>query len=245
MTVRLAVWSGPRNLSTALMRSWENRPDTNVLDEPLYAHYLASTGLEHPMADEVIAAGFTTEAEAIAACLAPLPDDAGICYQKHMSHHLLPDMDLVWLSQLDQNVLLIRDPARVLASYGRKRDDVAPQSLTLDDIGLRQQLLLYRRSPGGLPVIDSHDLLSDPATHLAWLCDLVGVAFDSNMLSWPAGLRQSDGVWASHWYDSVAESTGFAAQDTTPRPEVAPALQPLLAQAEEIYDELFSARLTI
>lgn len=227
------------------MRSWENRPDTIVLDEPLYAHYLAATGLEHPMADEVIAAGLTAEAEATAACIAPLPEGADICYQKHMSHHLLPHMDLEWLSQLHQNVLLIRDPARVLASYGRKRNDVAPQSLTLDDIGLPQQLLLFRRASGGLPVIDSHDLLTNPATHLAWLCDLVGVAFDSKMLSWPSGLRESDGVWAPHWYDAVAASTGFSPPDSTPRPEVATELQPLLAKAEEIYDELFSARLTI
>lgn len=244
MTARLAVWSGPRNLSTALMRSWENRSDTVVMDEPLYAHYLAKTGLEHPMATEIIAAGPTAEAEAIASCLAPLPARCRLSYQKHMSHHLLDGMSLEWLDQLT-NVLLIRHPARVLASYGRKRDDVPPASLTLRDIGFGQQLDLFQRFEGTLPVVDSNDLLAQPAAYLDWLCDHVGLPFDEAMLAWPAGSRVSDGVWQSHWYDAVRRSTGFAAPDQSPLPEIDSSLRPLLAEALTVYEELWSARLVI
>ena len=244
MTARLAVWSGPRNLSTALMRSWENRSDTTVMDEPLYAHYLDKTGLDHPMAAEIMAAGPTSEAEAIADCLAPLPTGYRLVYQKHMSHHLLDGMALEWIDQLT-NVLLVRHPARVLVSYGRKRDDIPHESLTLRDIGFRQQLELFHRFDRALPVVDSNDLLAQPAAYLGWLCSHVGVAFDDAMLTWPAGPRESDGVWQSHWYDAVRRSTGFAAPDHSPLPKVDSALQPLLAEALAVYDELWSARLVI
>ena len=244
MTARLAVWSGPRNLSTALMRSWENRSDTMVMDEPLYAHYLEQTGLQHPMVDEIKAAGPTGEAEAIATCLAPLPTGCNLSYQKHMSHHLLDGMTLEWLDQLT-NVLLIRHPARVLSSYERKRDDVPPDSLTLDDIGFRQQRELFHRFDRTLPVIDSNDLLGQPAAYLEWLCELVELPFEDAMLAWPAGPRNSDGVWQSHWYDAVRRSTGFSAPDQSPLPKVDSALQPLLTEALAVYDELWSARLVI
>ncbi|HET6877508.1 MAG TPA: hypothetical protein VFH38_08270 [Jatrophihabitans sp.] len=200
--VRLAMWSGPRNISTALMRSWENRPDCRVVDEPLYAYYLAETGLEHPGREQVVAAGETSWQKVVAELTAPLK--AGVYYQKHMTHHLLPQLPRDWTPSLT-NVLLIRDPAEVVASYVRSRADVVA-----DDIGLVQQSELYDQLDGEVPVIDAADFLRDPESYLRWLCEFIGVAFTDRMLHWPAGPRDSDGVWAPYWYDAVRASTGFA-----------------------------------
>lgn len=198
--VRLAVWSGPRNISTALMRSWENRPDCRVVDEPLYAYYLAQTGLDHPARDEVIAAGETSWQTVVAELTAPVD---GIYYQKHMTHHLIPQLPRDWIGSLT-NVLLIRDPAEVVASYVRSRSNVVAE-----DIGLVQQAELYDQLDGAPPVIDAADFLRDPEGYLRWLCSYIGVAFTDAMLRWPAGPRESDGVWAPYWYDAVLASTGF------------------------------------
>ncbi|MDH3682991.1 MAG: sulfotransferase [Acidimicrobiia bacterium] len=202
MTVRIAMWSGPRNLSTALMRSWENREDTVVLDEPLYAHYLAVTGLDHPGRDEIIADGPVDAGEAIGRCLGRLPPGVAISYQKHMSHHLLPDLDRDWLDEV-RNLLLIRHPVRVLASYTRVRDDV-----TLTDLGLPQQLELAERAE---LIIDAGDFLGDPERYQRAICAHLGIPFSPAMLRWRAGPRASDGRWARHWYAAVEASTGFAA----------------------------------
>ena len=198
--VRLAVWSGPRNISTALMRSWENRPDSRVVDEPLYAYYLAETGLNHPGREEVIAAGETSWQAVVADLTAPVE---GIYYQKHMTHHLIPQLPRDWIGLLT-NVLLIRDPAEVVASYVRSRADVVAE-----DIGLVQQSELYEQLGGTPPVIDAADFLRDPEGYLRWLCRYIGVDFTDTMLRWPAGPRASDGVWAPYWYDAVLASTGF------------------------------------
>jgi hypothetical protein len=203
--VRLAMWSGPRNLSTAMLRAWENRDDTVVVDEPLYAAYLARTGLDHPGREEVIASQPTDLASAVRALHAPLPDGVRIHYAKHMSHHLLDGDDLGWTAAF-RNVLLIRDPAEVVASYVRSRESCEPA-----DIGLLQQVRLLDSWSQPPPVIDAGDFLRDPEAHLRWLCDWLGVGFTPRMLSWPAGPRASDGVWARHWYDSVWRSTGFEA----------------------------------
>ena len=200
-TARLAMWSGPRNISTALMRSWENRPDTVVVDEPLYAAYLERTGLDHPGRDEVIASQPTEPEEVIR--LLTTDDSAPVHYAKHMTHHLAADMTLDWVGQF-HNVLLIRDPAEVVASYVRSRESCEPE-----DIGLLQQVRLYDVLPAGSPVIDATDFLRNPETHLRWLCDWLDIPFTHRMLSWPEGLRDSDGVWAPYWYDAVARSTGF------------------------------------
>ena len=199
--VRLAMWSGPRNISTALMRSWENRPDTRVVDEPLYAYYLAETGLNHPGRDEVIAAGETSWEKVVAELTAPV--ERGVYYQKHMTHHLIPQLPRDWIGSLT-NVLLIRDPAEVVASYVRSRADV-----TAEDIGLVQQAELYDQLAGDVPVLDAADFLRNPEGYLRWLCDHVGIAFTDRMLHWPPGPRASDGVWAPYWYDAVLASTGF------------------------------------
>ena len=198
--VRLAVWSGPRNISTALMRAWENRPDTRVVDEPFYAYYLHQTGLNHPARDEVIAAGETSWQVVVDQLTAPVE---GIYYQKHMTHHLLPQLPRDWIAKLT-NVLLIRDPAEVVASYAHSRSEV-----TIDDIGVVQQVELYEQLGADVPVIDAADFLRDPEAHLRWLCDHIGVEFTDRMLHWPAGPRDSDGVWAPYWYDAVLASTGF------------------------------------
>jgi Sulfotransferase domain len=198
--VRLAVWSGPRNISTALMRSWENRPDCRVVDEPLYAYYLAETGLNHPAREEVIAAGERSWQAVVDELTAPVD---GIYYQKHMTHHLIPQLPREWIGALT-NVLLIRDPGEVVASYVRSRADVEAA-----DIGLVQQGELYDQLGGATPVIDAADFLRDPEGHLRWLCDYVEVDFTPAMLHWAPGPRPSDGVWAPHWYKAVRASTGF------------------------------------
>lgn len=216
MTLRLAVWSGPRNISTALMRAWENRPDCTVTDEPLYAAYLAATGLDHPLRDEVIAAGETDWRRVADTLIGPVPGGRAIWYQKHMTHHLLPGMSLAWVHALT-NVFLIRDPAEVVESYLKSRASVVPE-----DIGLLQQAALFdavRRASGRAPtVIDADDFLRDPEAHLRALCDLLGIDFIDRMLQWPAGPRASDGVWAPAWYASVEASTGFSPPDGRPLP---------------------------
>jgi hypothetical protein len=206
MTVRVAMWSGPRNISTAMMRAWENRPDTVVVDEPLYAEYLLRTGVDHPGRDEVIAAQPTSLTEVVDQLLAPLPHGRTVHYAKHMAHHLDLGVDAAWTDAF-RNVLLIRDPAEVVASYVRSREACEP-----DDIGLLQQQWLLDRWDAlahDVPVIDSADFLRDPEAHLRWLCDWLGIPFTERMLSWAPGPRDSDGVWAPYWYDAVLASTGF------------------------------------
>lgn len=241
MPTRIAMWSGPRNISTALMRAWENRADTVVVDEPLYAHYLHATGLDHPGRDEIIAA-YETDWRTVVAELtaAPLPPGASIFYQKHMTHHILASMQLDWLGAL-HNCFLIRAPAEVLLSYIRVRPDP-----TLADLGFPQQWQLFetvRQQTGQTPpVIDSRDVLADPRRTLTRLCQALGVPFSERMLAWPPGPRQSDGVWAPHWYAAVEKSTGF--RPYRPKSEPVPAhLQGLLAQADEIYQKLHQHRL--
>ena len=205
--LRVAMWSGPRNISTAMMRAWENRDDCAVVDEPLYAAYLKATGLDHPGRDEVIAAGDTDPARVVTALLGPIPGDRPIWYQKHMSHHLLPGMDHEWIHALN-NVLLIRDPDEVVASYLKSRATVTPE-----EIGLPQQGRLFdelsERSGAAPLVIDAGDFLRTPEAHLRALCAQLGIAFSARMLHWPAGPRDSDGIWAPYWYEQVWKSTGF------------------------------------
>jgi hypothetical protein len=233
---RIAMWSGPRTVSTALMRSFENRADTVVVDEPLYGYYLARTGIDHPGRDDVIAS-MPTDWQTVLTQLAtaPLPPGATVYYQKHMTHHLLPEIDREALAGLT-HAFLIRDPRRLLASYARVRSRP-----TLADLGLAQQIEIFRAFGG--PVIDSADLLRSPRTALEALCDALGIGFDPAMLSWPPGRRPTDGVWAPYWYDRVWRSTGFAPPVQTADVELAPDLEPLAAQCQPFYDELAAHRL--
>jgi sulfotransferase family protein len=234
--VRLAVWSGPRNISTALMRSWENRPDTRVVDEPLYAYYLNETGLNHPGREQVIAAGETSWRAVVDRLTAPVN---GVFYQKHMTHHLIPQLPRDWIPALT-NVLLIRDPVEVVASYVRSRADVVA-----DDIGLVQQAELYDQLGADAPVIDAADFLRGPERYLRWLCDYVGVPFTDRMLRWPQGPRESDGVWAPYWYDAVLTSTGFEPYRPRPRPELTGAAREAAEGSRPQYERLYEARLRL
>ncbi len=238
MTVRLACWSGPRNISTATMRAWENRPDCEVVDEPLYAWYLARTGLDHPGRADVVAAGETDWRLVVDELTRPWPDGPALQYQKHMAQHLLPELPREWIGGL-RNVLLIRDPAEVVSSYLRSRAEVAP-----DDIGILQQRELRELLGPEVPVIDAADFLRDPEGYLRWLCDYAGVAFSPAMLSWPAGPRASDGVWAPYWYDAVLRSTGFEPYRPR-RVELTPEGEAVVAATRPAYDELWAARLVL
>lgn len=238
--LRLAMWSGPRNISTAMMRAFENRADTTVVDEPLYGHYLAATGIDHPGRAEIIAA-MDCDWTSVVASLTEAPIARGhIHYQKHMTHHLLPGIGRAWLDRV-VNAFLIRDPAEVVASYLEKRAEV-----TLADIGVREQWEIFERAADRLgkapPVIEGRDIQADPKTMLTALCQAVGIDFDPSMLSWPAGRRASDGVWAPHWYGAVEASTGF----TPPAPAKAPppGFEALIEEAQSYYRRLRAHRLT-
>jgi hypothetical protein len=232
------MWSGPRTLSTAMMRAWENRPDTVVADEPLYAFYLSATGIDHPGRNEVIASQPTSwRAVVESLASAPVPDGVTISYAKHMTHHVLPSVDLAAFAPF-LHAFLIRDPRSLLASYARVRS--AP---TLSDLGLRQQAELFEHFGG--PVIDSADLLACPEGALRALCAALGVPFSPAMLSWPAGPRSSDGVWAPYWYDSVWRSTGFGPYKEVTHVELAPDLAPLAEQCQPFYEELAAHRLRL
>jgi hypothetical protein len=235
VTLRIAMWSGPRNLSTALMRSFEHRPDCSVLDEPLYAAYLHRTGLPHPGRDEILASQ-PTDWRVVVEQLTSGRVATALQYQKHMTHHLLPEIDR---SQLDglRHAFLLRDPERVLTSYAKVRAEP-----TLEDLGLPQQVELFERFGG--PVIDSSDVLCDPRGTLGLLCAALGIEFDESMLSWPPGSRPSDGVWARHWYSGVEASTGFAPEAPGGGDALAERLRPLLARCLPYYERLTPYRLT-
>ncbi|MFT5483738.1 MAG: hypothetical protein ACI9GW_002396 [Halieaceae bacterium] len=208
MTTRIAMWSGPRNISTAMMRSWENRPDCNVVDEPFYACYLYETGLTHPCREAILET-MSHSREAVIKQLQNSDPGCELQYQKHMTHHMPKGTDLTWSKDF-QHCFLIREPASVIASYLNKMPSVES-----DDIGIERQLELFTQLTeitGRMPlVIDSNDVLKNPQLLLAKLCDKIGIPrFADHMFAWPPGRRPSDGVWASHWYQSVEQSTGFA-----------------------------------
>ena len=238
--VRIAMWSGPRNISTALLRSWGNRPDTVVIDEPFYPFYLRATGKPHPGADEVIATGQTDWRIVVARLSEPLPPGKKVFFQKQMTHHLLPEIDRQWLVAMT-NCFLIRDPADVITSYIKKNDDP-----TLQDLGFVQQADIFEwvcRHTGKVPpVIDAKDVLLGPERILRLLCDAVGLEFDDAMLSWPPGLRETDGIWAKYWYDEVAKSTSF--RPYGPKFETLPdRFQEIHQRCQECYERLYQHRL--
>ena len=234
------MWSGPRTLSTALMRSFGNRPDTVVVDEPLYGYYLAETGIGHPGRDEILASmpnGWPEVVDELTS--GPLPAGRTVYYQKHMTHHLLPGIDRSRLGGL-RHAFLLRDPRRLLASYAKVR-----RTPTLADLGLERQAEVYRLFGG--PVIDAADLAARPRASLQALCAALRIPFDEAMLSWPPGPRPTDGVWAKHWYGRVWASTGFTSErdggsGTGPAPLPA-GLEDLAARCQPFYAELAAHRL--
>lgn len=205
--LRVAMWSGPRNISTAMMRAWENRVDTAVVDEPFYAHYLKVTGVEHPGREQVLASQSQDWHRVAADLTGPIPGGKAVWYQKHMTQHLLPDMSMDWLDALT-NCFLIRRPEEVVASFTVQRPDAA-----VWELGFEQQARIFEhvRAHSGTtpPVLDAADVLQDPAALLGALCDRLRIPFSDRMLHWPAGPRASDGVWAPYWYRAVERSTGF------------------------------------
>ena len=240
--LRIAMWSGPRNISTAMMRAFENRPDTEVWDEPMYGHYLYKTGIPHPGADEVIADQGTDWEKIAKRCLGNAPHNALVFYQKHMTMHLLPEMSQDWVRGLT-NCFLIRKPDQVVASYGAVRPD-----LTLDDLGFVQQAKLFDyviKTTGTLPmVIDSKDFLLDPEAMLRAMCNQFGITFRTEMIVWPEGKRDSDGVWGKYWYDSVWQSTGFAEYEEK-QLNLTPEMQQIAEEADPYYQVLYQHRLTV
>lgn len=229
------MWSGPRNLSTAMMYAFAARGDCAVWDEPFYAAYLAATGIDHPMAAEVIAAGESDPAKVAAACLGPIPQHQSLFYQKHMTLHMIPAFDRGFLAGL-ANVFLIRHPAHVVASYSKKRE--AP---TLMDLGFVQQADLFdqvAQMTGVAPlVIDSAAVRADPRGALQGLCARLGIAFTDAMLRWPAGPKPYDGAWAPHWYNAVHASTGFDRPEG-PLPDLPSGYQDLVERALPYYERL-------
>ena len=232
-TIRINSWSGPRNVSTALMRSFSQRSDTRVVDEPLYGHYLATTGAPHPGRDELVEI-LETDASAVIDEVVLGECDRPVLFLKQMVHHLTPELDLTFLDGC-VNVMLIRDPAEVIASLVHQLPEP-----TTRDVGLDRQVELFRdlRERGQEPpVIDARELLLDPEHVLAELCRRVGIGWDPAMLSWEAGPRPEDGPWAKYWYDNVTDSTGFLPY--RPRQaEVPPHCADLLAESRDYYDEL-------
>jgi len=235
------MWSGPRNISTAMMRSFGNRPDTFVCDEPLYAHYLVHTRLPHPGADEVIRHHESDWRRVVDWLTGPITEGKTVFYQKHMAHHLLPHIDREWLDALD-HAFLIRDPARMLSSLV----EFLPHP-TLADTGLPQQVEIFerveRRTGRPAPVVDASDVVARPEATLRRLCAALDLEFTPAMLTWPAAPRAADGVWAKHWYSKVERSTGFAPQESTSRP-LDPAVRHLAAECARYYERLAAHRLT-
>ena len=204
--MRLAVWSGPRNISTALMYSFANRSDFDAVDEPFYASYLYYTGLNHPMRQEVLSSQPTDPREVIQT----LTDERDLGslsqYQKHMTQHMIAEIPREWMLDVT-NIFLLRHPARVVVSFAKKYPN-----LTVNDIGFSQQVALFRylKDAGQNPlVLNSEDLRQNPETKLRQLCDGLEIEFQPGMLSWPKGGMSCDGVWARHWYGSVHSSSGF------------------------------------
>ena len=238
--VRIAMWSGPRNISTAMMRAWENRPDTAVVDEPFYAFFLAASGLDHPAREEVIASQPTDWRAVVEGLLGPVPGGRPVFYQKHMTHHVLPQMGLDWLAGVT-NCFLVRHPREMVASYVETRSEP-----TLEDLGYVQQAGLLDRVAdrlGSAPtVVDARDVLSDPRGVLSALCGRLGVPFSEAMLAWPPGPRATDGVWAPHWYASVQRSTGFMPYRPSRKP-VPAHLENLVEQSLAYYQRLSKYRI--
>ncbi|HEY6941462.1 hypothetical protein [Dokdonella sp.] len=239
--LRVAMWSGPRNISTAMMRAWENRADTVVVDEPFYACYLLETGVDHPGREDVLAAQSTDRAEVAAWLAGPVPGGAAIWYQKHMTQHVPADMPLQWLDALT-HCFLIRSPDAVVASFTQNRPDAATWEL-----GFEQQARLFDHLCDRLgavpPVIDASDVLADPRGVLSALCARLGIAFSERMLHWPPGPRASDGVWAPYWYRTVERSTGFAPRDDEHQPRLSDFQQRLAESCRPHYERLAGFRL--
>ncbi len=243
MSLKIAMWSGPRNISTAMMRSWENRSDTRVVDEPFYGYYLAHTATPHPMQAEILASQPNEWQQVVANLVAKKQSHKDeIFYQKHMTHHMLEDIDLRWTTALT-HCFLIRDPLYVVNSYVKKMPSVCSA-----DIGIERQYQLYQQLSAitgqTIPIIDSKDILTNPEVVLTKLCQQLNIEFQPAMLQWPTGTRSSDGVWAKHWYENVESSSGFA-KSNEPEINLTTEQRAVAMANRDFYLELHQNRITI
>lgn len=234
--MKIAAWSGPRNLSTAMMYSFGSRSDTIISDEPFYASYLKATKLEHPMRAKILESQSNNPHEIIESCNGPIPLSKGLWYQKHMCTHILDNISLTWAEKYT-NIFLIRHPSRVISSYERKRENP-----TIDDIGFKQQLKIFN-SLGGV-VIESSDILKSPEKTLKTLCRHINIKFDPRMLSWSKGGHKDEGVWGEHWYNSAHLSSSFGPPEG-PLPKLSKKLIELYEEAIPIYEKLSSHKIKI
>lgn len=237
--IRIAMWSGPRNLSTAMMRSFGGRADCAVLDEPFFAPALAASGIPHPMREETIAA-HETDPEAVARLIAgPVPGGKPLWHQKHMAHHMLPGFPLGWIAGF-RHFILIRAPERVAASFDAGRPDP-----TLEDLGVPQTdriiAEIEARTGREPPVIEAEDIRANPKEMLRALCAALEIPWDAGMLRWEPGRRETDGAWAPHWYRAVEASTGFSPPD--PPPPLRPALRTVVEAARPAFERLRARKL--
>ena len=230
----ISLWSGPRNVSTALMYSFAQRPDIHVVDEPLYGHYLRVSGAEHPGRDEVIAAMNCDGNDVMRELVERQAATSRRLFLKNMAHHFV-GLDSASLDRFT-NVFLIRDPREMLPSL-----TIQVPHARLADTGLQRQWEMFEQlsAVGSAPVVvDSRELLIDPGGVLADLCAALDLVFDEAMLSWPAGPRPEDGVWAPHWYQAVHRSTGFAPY--APKRDFPGHLEGLLEECAPWYEKLFA-----
>lgn len=235
MTVRIAMWSGPRNISTTMMRSFGARSDCAVTDEPFYGCFLRATDADHPLREEVIADMDCDWVSVAEAMRGPAPDSKPVWYQKHMPHHMEGGPVTIADFPGHTHAFLIREPERVIASYGAKRGEAK-----FEDLGYARLFEYFEWARGqGIdpPVIDTSSFLADPAGKLAVLCERLEIAWDQAMLRWELGIHSADGIWASHWYDKVALSTGFG-PPPGPLPELDHAAAALAARCRLYYEAM-------
>jgi len=205
--IRIAMWSGPRNISTAMMRSFENRKDTFVIDEPFYAYYLSKTGFDHPGREDVLKSQSTKWKDVVNLIIGDIPDKKLIWYQKHMVHHISNNRDIGWVKFFN-NCFLIRHPKDVIISFAKQ----SPIN-GINDLGYIQQVNLFKKInniTGKYPLVfDAKDILTDPENYLRMICQYFKISFSKKMLNWPKGLRVTDGIWSPYWYKNVINSNSF------------------------------------
>ena len=237
---RIAMWSGPRNISTAMMRSWESRSDTFVIDEPFYPYYLSQTNVDHPGREEVISKGELDKNYVSKGLMTDIQEGCSIYYQKHITHHLLPSIDRSWMKKVE-NCFLIRDPKDMIISYSKVHDDLNMHLLGLNE---QYEIFTYVKDITGVipPVIDAKDVLLNPRDVLNKLCNKLGIIFSEEMLSWYKGERKTDGVWSKYWYENVINSTGFIAYREKEE-EIPDNYLELYTECSRIYDSLHKHRI--
>ena len=238
--IRMAMWSGPRNISTAMMRAWDSRADTFVIDEPFYAYYLNETNLDHPGKERVIHEGELDLEKISNGLVGDVSNSCSIYYQKHITHHLLDSIDRGWMKSV-KNCFLIRDPKDMILSYSKVHPDLNMHLLGLEE---QNEIFEYVRDLTGEipPIIDAKDVLMNPRDLLIKFCDKIGVLFSEEMLSWSRGIRKTDGSWGKYWYKNVVKSTGF--NNYKPKIEKVPKkYEELYSDCCLLYEKLYSLRI--